>query len=71
MREIKNKTKQMTELESEHGVIVEELLRKVWVDDGLNRDEACAFLCISPVTLKAWLEKAGIWSRRLELERYE
>ena len=58
----------MLELESRSNLPIEELLRVLWVEKGLTREEMRKELDVNHITLINWLKKAGIYSRRLEFQ---
>lgn len=47
---------------------IEEVLRQLWVDEELSMKEMCEQLHITKMTLVKWREKAGIYSRRLNID---
>lgn len=62
---IENKTPKMIEIEREFGKDLEDILRELYVDKHLKKDDLANYLGITEVTLGEWLEKANIKSRRL------
>ena len=68
MKKIEKKTKKMLEIERLFGEEVEEVIRKLYVDDNVSLLDMCDILSISNLALLSWLKQAGIYSRKLDLE---
>ena len=66
MKTIQNKTKYMLNIEANMKEPLEECLRIMYVDMGMHPNDMCIRLGITYCTLLNWLEKAGIYSRKLE-----
>ena len=67
MKEILKKTRLMKTIEQKHGIPINELIRKLYVDDNLSINQILQTLKISYATLFKWLKQAGVYSRRLKL----
>lgn len=67
MKKILNKSPKMLEIESERGECIEEVIRKLYVDDDLRMSTFCEELSISYVTGIKWLLRAGVYSRKLDI----
>lgn len=67
MRIIKKKTNKMLQIEQEKGENIEEVLRRMFVDENRPTENIAKELSISYVTAFKWLEKAGIYSRKLDI----
>lgn len=67
IKEIKNKTELMLEIEKREGVSIEEVLRRKFVDENKSKRTIADELSISYVTAFKWLERAGVYSRKLEI----
>lgn len=65
MKMISNKTKRMKEVESMIGEPIEEYLRRKFVDDNLSLQTISQELGIAYRILLQWLERAGVYSRKL------
>ena len=65
MKKIQCKSDKMLFVENKTNENIEELLRKMYVDQNMDIYAMCQELGISYVTTLRWLEKAGIYSRRL------
>jgi hypothetical protein len=68
MRYIRNKTDKMLEIERVQNTPIEEMLRRLYVDEGLSAHKICSTLGISYLTCLKWLEKANITSRRIDFD---
>lgn len=60
------KTKHMLEIENKHGEKLEELIRRLYVDEKLSTLQMAERIGISYVTVIKWVKLAGVYSRRLE-----
>lgn len=69
MKEINRKTPKMKEIESKLGGDIEEILRILFVDEELPVKIIADKLGTSYVTAHAWIQLAGIRSRRLKVGR--
>jgi len=67
MRNIEDKTSQMTALESHYGIEIEELLRWMYVDQEYTLTEMADYLNLQRKTVQRWMELAGIHRRKVEL----
>lgn len=67
MKKIKDKTKLMLKTEENKGIEIEELLRRLFVDEGKSTECIAEELSISYVTAFKWLQLAGIYSRKIQL----
>jgi DNA-binding transcriptional regulator LsrR (DeoR family) len=67
VKKILNKNNYMLNIEKREGELLEEILRKYYVDENLSVNEISKRLQISYVTIIRWLNLAGIYSRRLKL----
>lgn len=67
MKEIKNKTNAMKLVEKAHGgeKPLEEILRVLYVEEGLNIHQIGKELGISPSTAYRWLKEADITMRKM------
>lgn len=68
MRQINNKTEKMLEIENKLGGDIEEILRAMYVDHAMTLEDISEALGIGYVTTSLWLDKAGIYSRRLKVD---
>lgn len=67
MRKITNKTDTMKQVETKLGGDIEEILRRMYVDEDLSVQVMSDKLGISYVTTHKWLQLAGVRSRRLRV----
>ena len=67
MKEIKNKTPLMLQIEKNHKSNIEEILRSMYVDQNLSIEEISKSINVSYVTVTKWLLKANIVSRRIHI----
>lgn len=67
MKQIVNKSKKMLEIEHNKGVMIEEELRRMYVDESKSIEEIQTLLSISYVTVLKWLGQAGIYSKKLDI----
>ena len=67
MKKITNKTKSMQLVETKFGEDVEEILRRMFVDEHLSQIEIANQLNISYATVYKWLRLAGVRSRKLDV----
>jgi len=67
LKPIKHKNKRMLELEDLHHESIEEILRRLYVDEHKTYHQITEELSISYVTVKRWLKRAGIYSKRLNI----
>lgn len=51
-------------LEAEHGRPMDELLRSLYVDEGLNVDQVAARLRVTKGTVSRWMDRFDIPARR-------
>jgi len=68
MKRILNKTSKMLEIEQLNGKEIEEIVRQLYVDENKTLNEICTELSISLITAMKWLNLAGVYSRKLDLE---
>lgn len=70
MKIIKNKTNTMKRIERIYGDgdILEELLRKLYVEQELTIEEIANKLCLSTGTVYKWLKLADITTRKMKWE---
>lgn len=57
----------MKQIESNYGEDVEEILRRMFVDEHLSQAEIGKRLGISYATVYSWLHRAGVRSRKLDV----
>lgn len=67
MKSIPNKSKYIRVIEERYQTSIEELLRRMFVDENKTIDEMLDELGVSYLTLLKWLDKAGIYSRKLSI----
>lgn len=67
MKKITKKNRIMTSIESREGDLLEETLRKKFVDENKSTQQIADDLQVSYLTAYRWLQKAGIYSRKLKL----
>lgn len=67
MKKIGNKNDKMKQIEVREGALIEELLRQKYVDENKTVKKIANELQISYVTVIKWLNKAGIYSRKLSI----
>lgn len=67
MKKITNKTKSMQAIETKLGEDIEEILRRLFVDEHLSQAEIAKRLNISYATVYSWLRQAGVRSRKLDV----
>lgn len=67
MKPFTKKNALINQLESKHGEEIEEILRRLFVDENKTQQEIAKELHISYLTVIRWLARAGIRSRRLKL----
>lgn len=67
MKVIDRKSKYMLNVEAEQGAEIEELMRRMFVDQHLTQREIASKLGITYATTIRWLNKSGVYSRRLGL----
>lgn len=68
MKQIKKKNKRMREIETKLGEDIEEVLRRMFVDENKSRKQIADELHISSLTVLRWCDLAGIRSRKLNVE---
>lgn len=68
MKRISNKTDTMKRIEHKLGGDIEEILRRMYVDEHQPIGVICETLGISYVTALKWLNRAGIRSRMLKVD---
>jgi hypothetical protein len=68
MKEISRKNAHMLRIEDEYGERIEEILRKMYVDEHKLAKDIASTLRISYLTTVRWLKRAGVYSRRINLE---
>lgn len=70
MKQIQNKTNTMKRIEQIYGGgdILEELLRKLYVEQELTIEEIANKLCLSTGTVYKWLKLADITTRKMKWE---
>jgi DNA invertase Pin-like site-specific DNA recombinase len=57
----------MKRIETNQGCEIEEILRRLFVDENKTHKQIAQELSISHLTLIRWLKKAGIRHRRIDL----
>jgi DNA-binding transcriptional regulator LsrR (DeoR family) len=67
VKRIKKKSRTMIGIEERFGEELEELLRRLYVDEGKTNEEVAQTLSITKVSAIRWLEKAGIYSHKLDI----
>lgn len=67
MKKISHKNSLMKTIENQNKEEIEELLRRLFVDDNLTQEQIAEKLQISYVTVLRWLRMAGIRHRRINL----
>ena len=67
LKKIHNKSKRILRVEQTKGVEIEEELRRLFVDENKSTEEIANYLSISYVSAFRWLQRAGIYSRKLKL----
>jgi DNA-binding transcriptional regulator YiaG len=67
MKPIMKKNALIKQIETTHGEEIEELLRRLFVDEHLSQHDIARTLHISYLTVIRWLKKAGIRHRRIDL----
>ena len=67
MKEILHKTPKMYEIEGRFGVAIEELLRSLYIDEGMSLVNLADHIGIHKSLLVKWLVLAGIYSKRLKI----
>lgn len=70
MRKIENKSDTMLGIEERFGENLEELLRRMYVDEGKTTRQIAQILSITKVSIIRWLDKAGIYSHKLNIKGY-
>jgi hypothetical protein len=65
MRKIQRKTDRMLEIEKQFGEPIEELLRRLFVDENKNLYDMASELGVAYRNILKWLKLAGIYSRKL------
>lgn len=68
MKKIKDKTNAMLRLEREYNTSIEELLRKLYIDEEKTIEEISEELLLAPGTTFKWLKLAGIRTRKMKFE---
>lgn len=68
MKKIKDKTNTMKRLEVQYGTSIEELLRRLYIDEEKTIDEISKELILAPATVFDWLKLAGIRTRKMKFE---
>jgi transposase-like protein len=68
MKKINDKSDLMKQIESKEGMMIEEVLRIKYVDENKPLSKIAEELSITYRTAFKWLNKAGIYSRRLRIE---
>lgn len=67
VKKINNKSKPMLEIETKLGEEIEEILRRLFVDENKSQIEIANELNLSYVTVVKWLRLAGVRSRKLNI----
>jgi hypothetical protein len=67
MKFIESKTKRMKEVESSFGIELEELLRRLAVNEGLNALQISQRIHVHYDYTRRWLEMSGVYSSKLGL----
>lgn len=67
MKKIEKKTKKMMDIEYRFGVELEEILRQMYVDEGLSVRDIALKIGTTYAITHDWIKRAGIYSRRLDL----
>lgn len=68
MKKIKNKSERMLKVEKEFGEEIEELLRRLYVDEDLNFRQIADKLKIHYTIVSKWMRYASISSKKIDLE---
>lgn len=68
MKHINKKTKRMLQYEAERGMPIEEILRRMYVDDNLSMMQISKQLNLSYPEVNKWIKQAGIYSHKLQLD---
>lgn len=55
-------------LEKYYGIKIEELLRRLYVDDNMLEVDIAKKLKLNKITIQRWMKKAGIYSRNLKIK---
>lgn len=67
MKNIPHKTPSMKIIETKQGEDIEEILRRLFVDENLTHTQIAQQLNLSYVTVIKWLRLAGVRSRKLNV----
>lgn len=67
MKRINKKNHAMLKIESKEGVLLEEILRRMYVDENKNIMQIAKELSTAYSTIVKWLRLAGVYSHRLNL----
>lgn len=65
MKHINNKTELMLSIESKYGVSIQEILRRLYVDEELTIEQIASKLKINHITCRKFMTLSGIYSRSL------
>ena len=65
MKSLLNKSELMKSIESEKNELIEEVLRKLYVDKNMTTNQVAHELSINYSTAFDWLKKSGIYSHQL------
>jgi DNA-binding transcriptional regulator YiaG len=67
MKKFTRKNALINQIETTHGEEIEELLRRLFVDEHLSQHAIANILNISYLTVIRWLKRAGVRHRRINL----
>lgn len=66
MKRINKKSERILQVEEKFGVNIEELLRKLYVDEGKTSRVIAQEIGVAYMTVQKWLPRAGIYSHKLK-----
>lgn len=66
MIKIKKKSIRMLQIEEQFGTNIEELLRRLYVDEDFTIKEISSHIGVAYVAVFRWLKQSGIYSKKLE-----
>lgn len=67
MKPLPQKTSKMRQVEANQGMEIEELLRRLFVDENRSIEAIATKLNVSYPVVISWLRQAGIYGRKLNL----
>lgn len=68
MKKIENKTNAIKRIEKTYDMPIEELLNKMYKEQGMIIRDISEELLISPKTVWSWMQQAGISCRKMKWE---